>query len=74
MKQNWKIFKQYAPWLLLLLCVDGLAAVLLWLADVQAFYALMGFIILATMLLFTVVFIAVCRHEHKRGRLLKTFE
>jgi len=66
-------FKQYAPWLLLLLCVDGLAAVLLWLADVQAFYALMGFIILATMLLFTVVFIAVCRHEHKRGRLLKTF-
>jgi len=47
---NWKIFKQYAPWLLLLLCVDGLAAVLLWLADVQAFYALMGFIILATML------------------------
>ena len=73
MKQNWKIFKQYAPWLLLLLCVDGLAAVLLWLADVQAFYALMGFIILATMLLFTVVFIAVCRHEHKKRQAFENF-
>lgn len=73
MNQNWKIFKRYAPWLLLLLCVDGLAAVLLWLADIQAFYALMGVIILATILLFTMVFVVVCNHEHKRKQAFESF-
>jgi len=33
----------------------------------------MGFIILATMLLFTVVFIAVCRHEHKKRQAFENF-
>ena len=32
--------KQYGPWLALVLCVDGFAALLLWLADVRAFRAL----------------------------------
>lgn len=50
-KWGWKIVKQYAPWLALLLCIDGFAALLLWLADVQAFQALAGVIALASLLL-----------------------
>ncbi|HHV28356.1 sensor histidine kinase [Acetivibrio mesophilus] len=73
MNQSWKIFKRYAPWLLLLLCVDGLAAVLLWLADIQAFYSLMAFIILATILLFSVVFVVVCYHEHRKEQAFESF-
>ncbi|GAE90477.1 hypothetical protein [Acetivibrio straminisolvens] len=73
MNENWKIFKQYAPWLALLLCVDGLSSILLWLADIQSFYALMGFIILATLLLFSVVFVVVCNHEHKKRQAFESF-
>lgn len=43
--------KQYGPWLALVLCVDGFAALLLWLADVRAFRALSGVILLASVLL-----------------------
>ena len=50
MKGSWNIVKQYAPWLGLLLCIDGFAALLLWLADVRAFRALTGVILLATVL------------------------
>ena len=46
MKGSWNIVKQYAPWLGLLLCIDGFAALLLWLADVRAFRALTGVILL----------------------------
>lgn len=45
----------YTPWLLLLLGVDLFASLLLWLADVQSFYALVAVIVLATLLLFSVI-------------------
>lgn len=51
MKYGWNIVKQYAPWLTLVLCIDGFSVLLLWLADVQAFYALVGVIVLASVLL-----------------------
>lgn len=52
MKQKGKIIWQYGPWLLLCLGIDVFAALLLWLADVQAFYSLAGVIVLGTVLLF----------------------
>ena len=51
MKGSWNIVKQYAPWLVLLLCIDGFASLLLWLADVRAFRAMTGVILLATVLM-----------------------
>ncbi len=53
MKGSWNIVKQYAPWLVLLLCIDGFASLLLWLADVRAFRAMTGVILLATVLVTT---------------------
>lgn len=55
MKRVIKSLLQYIPWLLLLLGIDLFAALLLWLADVQAFYALMIVIVLVTVLLLTLV-------------------
>lgn len=55
MKRRWSIIKQYTPWLLLLLGINGLAALLLWIADAQAFYALIIVMILSTVLLFSSV-------------------
>lgn len=51
MKRSWNIVKQYGPWLILLLCLDGFAALLLWLADVAAFRALTAVVLLASFLL-----------------------
>ena len=51
MKRAWDIMKQYAPWLMMLLCIDGFAALLLWLADVRAFRALTAVIVLTSVLL-----------------------
>lgn len=48
-----KILGKYVPWITLLLCVDGFAALMLWIADVQAFFSLLIVIILASALLFS---------------------
>lgn len=50
-----KHIKPYYPWLLLLSVIDGLAALLLWLADVQAFFAMLTVIILFSVFLFVFV-------------------
>lgn len=69
MKLYLKIWKQYAPWLLLLLLVDGLSILLLWLADAQAFYALSAAVFLFTILLFCMVSgIVVHREKQRRER------
>lgn len=73
MKNNWEIFKKYAPWLFLLLGVDGLAAVLLWIADVRAFQAFTVVIILATICLFAVVLGCVTHHEKKKEQAFERF-
>ncbi|MDE6687926.1 MAG: sensor histidine kinase, partial [Lachnospiraceae bacterium] len=55
MKHSMKTIRANIPWLLLLFCIDAFAALLLWIADVQAFYAMTAVIVLATVLLFTLV-------------------
>ncbi len=64
---------QYAPWLLLLFGVDAFGALLLWLADVQAFYALLAAALLATALLFLMVCLGLSRLEGKREQAFLEF-
>lgn len=73
MKRVIKSLLQYIPWLLLLLGIDLFAALLLWLADVQAFYALMIVIVLVTVLLFTLVCGVLIHLERKKEQAFLTF-
>lgn len=73
MKVNMKYLLPYLPWLLLLLGMDAFAALLLWLADVQAFYSLLAAILLATALLFSALCYVLVRLERKREQAWKDF-
>ena len=73
MKRVIKSLLQYIPWLLLLLGIDLFAALLLWLADVHAFYALMIVIVLVTVLLFTLVCGVLIHLERKKEQAFLTF-
>lgn len=66
MKQWIKSLIQYIPWLLLLLGVNAFAALLLWIADVQAFYSLSLVILLFTFLFFTAVCFVLIRQDLKK--------
>ena len=66
MKHSGKIIIQYLPWFLLLLGIDVFAALLLWIADIQAFYAMLVVIVLASVLLFSAVCSVLVRLERKR--------
>ncbi len=73
MKHSVKTILQYIPWLLLLLGIDAFAALLLWLADVQAFYAMMVVIVLVTVLLFSMVCCGLIRRERKKEQAFLAF-
>lgn len=73
MKHIRKALLQYMPWLLLLLGIDLFAALLLWLADVQAFYAMLIVIIMVTVLLFSLVCLVLLRLERKREQAFLAF-
>lgn len=62
-----KILGKYVPWITLLLCVDGFAALMLWIADVQAFFSLLIVIILASALLFSATAGFLLFQEKKEG-------
>ena len=64
---------QYSPWLLLLLGLDVFAALLLWLADADAFFAMASMIVLFSLLLFAAVCYGLIRHERKRSRAFYDF-
>lgn len=73
MKHKFRRIRQYIPWLLILLAVDAFAALLLWLADVRAFYSLMAMILLATLLFFSTVCVILLRLEHKKEQAFLAF-
>lgn len=73
MKNNQKILKQYAPWFFLVLCVDMLAALFLWVADIRAFYAVFVALVLASVLLFLITFWIVLQHEHRKAQAFERF-
>lgn len=68
-----KFLCRYLPWLLLLLAVDVFGILLLWLADVQAFFAMATVIILFTILSFAALCWVLIRLEQKRDRLFLEF-
>ena len=68
-----KILGKYVPWITLLLCVDGFAALMLWIADVQAFFSLLIVIILASALLFSATAGFLLFQEKKRRRAFVRF-
>ena len=65
--------QQYFPWLLLLLGVDGFSALLLWLADAEAFRALFGAVFLASVLLFALVCGVLTFREGRRQQAFLAF-
>lgn len=73
MKQFFETFKRYAFWLLLLMCVDGFSAVLLWLSDAQAFRTLIGSIVLFSLILFAAVLGISSLQERKKQKLFRIF-
>lgn len=73
MKQRMEIIRPYIPWLLLLFTVDVFAALLLWIADVQAFYAMVVVIVLATVLLFSLVLCVIIHREQKKEQAFVAF-
>lgn len=73
MKIRGKRIRQYAVWLWLLLGVDAFAALLLWIADVQAFRAMVTMILLATVFLFSAVCFVLVRLEEKREQAFWAF-
>ncbi len=73
MKQNIKLILRYTPWLLLLLGVDAFAALLLWIADMQAFYSMITVILLTTILLFASVCSMLVHWEQKREQAFFAF-
>ncbi|MGE4353619.1 MAG: sensor histidine kinase [Oscillospiraceae bacterium] len=73
MKHKMLVFRRYLPWLLLLLGVDGLAALFLWLADAEAFRVLVTVILLTTVLLFAAVLLVTDNLDQKKVRAFQAF-
>lgn len=53
MRHRLQAIRQYIPWLLLLFGVNIFYALLLWAADMDAFYAMAAVILLAVILMFS---------------------
>lgn len=73
MKHRVKAIMQYIPWLLLLFGIDAFAALLLWIADVQAFYSMVVVIVLATVLFFSAVCCVLVHREQKKEQAFSDF-
>lgn len=73
MKHKLLLILQYSPWLALLLAADAFAALLLWIADVQAFYAMTTVIFLTTFLLFSAICCTLVRVERKKEQAFSAF-
>ncbi|MDE6529268.1 MAG: HAMP domain-containing histidine kinase [Lachnospiraceae bacterium] len=73
MKHSMKTIRANIPWLLLLFCIDAFATLLLWIADVQAFYAMTAVIVLATVLLFSLVCFLIVHRERKKEQAFHAF-
>ena len=73
MRRKMLVFLRHLPWLLLLLGIDALAALFLWLADVEAFRTLVAVIVLLSVLFFTVVLLVLDDLDQKRTRAFQSF-
>ena len=72
-KQLGRVLERYLPWFLLLLGLDCFCAILLWLADAQAFRALAGLELLTSILLFSAILFVMHRRTAARRKLFEDF-
>lgn len=73
MRRDHTILLPYAPWLLLLLGTDAAAALLLWLADAQAFRAMSVLLVLGSLFSFSAVCLVLVRAQQKRKEAFSAF-
>lgn len=73
MKYRFQMILQHIPWLLLLFGVDAFFAVLLWIANVEAFYAMAVLILLSVVIMFSVICYVLIRLEGKREQVFLEF-
>lgn len=73
MRHRLNTIQKHLPWLFLLLGIDGAAALLLWLADVEAFRALILVMTLGTLLLFAALAVMLIYMEEKRRQAFLDF-
>ncbi len=73
MKHSIRTIRQYIPWLVLMFVIDAFSVLLLWLADIDAFYSMIMVIVLATILLFSVVCCVLIYLERKREQAFLDF-
>lgn len=73
MKHFWNTLKRYAQWLLLLLTVDAFSALLIWLSSAQAYKSLIGIIVLASLILFSVIVLDFYFKEQRKQMLFQAF-
>lgn len=73
MQHTLKICRQYAPCFLLIILMDIFSALLLWLAEARAFYALSSTILLASILLFSTMCWLLGRLNEKRTQAFQAF-
>lgn len=68
-----KTIRQYYPWLLLLFTVNGMSALLLWLADVQAFRAMILILLFSSVMLFLLLCLILGHINQKREKAFLSF-
>lgn len=73
MKRYLNYLQKHAAWLFLLLLTDGMAALMLWLADARAFFVLSGVLVLSSCLLFLAVMGGICRREKRKEQAFLEF-
>ena len=73
MKRKFQKILRYLPWLLLLFGVDAFFTVLLWIADLDAFYAMSALLLLAVLLMFSAICFVLVRLEEKREQVFFDF-
>ena len=73
MRHRLQAIRQYIPWLLLLFGVNIFYAVLLWAADMDAFYAMAAVILLAVILMFSAICCVLIHLEQKREQIFYDF-
>lgn len=73
MKDNFKILEKYLFWLFLLLFLDIVFALILWIADLDAFYALTIVIFFGTLLFFGILCKVIISNEKKRQQAFLDF-
>ena len=73
MKNKLNYLRQYIPWLLIIFGIEVFSAILLWIADVRAFYSMLVLMILFTVIAIGLSCYILIRLEIKREKAFADF-